>query len=90
MYALDLTNATCFPYRRITLDSGRFQATEGLFTPDAWGLDNKGVHKLVHKAVQVRTPLTFGTVQWAGGGNIVTEMRAWLIFLLVRFNMKLF
>ncbi|XP_037070966.1 actin-like isoform X2 [Pollicipes pollicipes] len=39
-------------WRRITLDSGRFQAAEGLFTPEAWGLDNKGVHKLVHKAVQ--------------------------------------
>ncbi|XP_043226846.1 uncharacterized protein LOC122383995 isoform X4 [Amphibalanus amphitrite] len=39
-------------WKRITLDSGRFQATEGLFNPDAWGLDNKGVHKLVHKAVQ--------------------------------------
>lgn len=31
---------------------GRFQVTEGLFHPEAWGLDNPGVQKLVHRAVQ--------------------------------------
>ncbi|CAB3377644.1 Hypothetical predicted protein [Cloeon dipterum] len=39
-------------WESITLDSGRFQSTEGLFNPDAWGLDNLGVHKLVHKAIR--------------------------------------
>lgn len=39
------------PYESITLDFGRFQATEGLFNPDAWGLDHPGLHKLVHKAI---------------------------------------
>ncbi|KAF4523575.1 hypothetical protein B566_EDAN014323 [Ephemera danica] len=39
----------------ITLDSGRFQPTEGLFSPEAWGLDNPGVHKMVHRAIQVHT-----------------------------------
>ncbi|KAB7505522.1 actin [Armadillidium nasatum] len=36
----------------LSLDFGRFQATEGLFNPDAWGLDHPGLHKLVHKAIQ--------------------------------------
>ncbi|XP_042211572.1 uncharacterized protein LOC121858983 [Homarus americanus] len=39
------------PYESISLDFGRFQATEGLFNPDAWGLDHPGLHKLVHKAI---------------------------------------
>ncbi|XP_059468680.1 uncharacterized protein LOC132192643 [Neocloeon triangulifer] len=39
-------------WESISLDSGRFQSTEGLFNPDAWGLDNLGVHKLVHKAIR--------------------------------------
>jgi len=39
-------------YDSVELDFGRFQATEGLFNPDAWGLDNPGIHKLVHKAIQ--------------------------------------
>ncbi|XP_069949380.1 uncharacterized protein [Cherax quadricarinatus] len=39
------------PYQTISLDFGRFQATEGLFNPDAWGLDHPGLHKLVHKAI---------------------------------------
>ena len=38
--------------RCLTLDSGRFQAPEGLFHPQAWGLDNPGVHQMVHKAIQ--------------------------------------
>ncbi|KAK4319682.1 hypothetical protein Pmani_009416 [Petrolisthes manimaculis] len=39
------------PFESISLDFGRFQATEGLFNPDAWGLDHPGIHKLVHKAI---------------------------------------
>lgn len=37
----------------ISLELGRFQVTEGLFHPEAWGLDNPGIQKLVHKAIQV-------------------------------------
>lgn len=40
------------PWETISLDSGRFQAPEGLFNPDAWGLDNPGIQKLVSKAIQ--------------------------------------
>lgn len=40
------------PWNEITLDYGRFQAPEGLFTPDLWGLDNPGLHKLVHFAIK--------------------------------------
>lgn len=40
------------PWEEIILDSGRFQVPEGLFTPELWGLDNPGIHKLVHRAIQ--------------------------------------
>lgn len=53
-----------FCFRSISLDFGRFQATEGLFNPDAWGLDHPGLHKLVHKAIMVSPvlhPNTQGT-----------------------------
>lgn len=36
----------------LTLDAGRFQAPEGLFHPQAWGLDHPGVHRMVYKAIQ--------------------------------------
>lgn len=42
-----------FPFSNISLELGRFQITEGLFHPEAWGLDNPGVQKLVHKAIMV-------------------------------------
>ena len=29
----------------------RFEACEGLFKPELWGLDQAGVHVLVHKAI---------------------------------------
>lgn len=44
--------------RSISLELGRFQVTEGLFHPEAWGLDNPGVQRLVNKAIQVKTALT--------------------------------
>lgn len=44
-----------FSLSTVSLELGRFQVTEGLFHPEAWGLDNPGVQKLVHKAIQVRT-----------------------------------
>jgi len=40
------------PYERVELDFGRFQAPEGLFHPEAWGLDHPGLAKLVHRAIQ--------------------------------------
>lgn len=45
-------------HREVSLELGRFQVTEGLFHPEAWGLDNPGIQKLVHKAIQVSKPLT--------------------------------
>lgn len=36
----------------VSLDTGRFQVSEGLFNPDLWGLDSPGLHKLVHQAIQ--------------------------------------
>ncbi|XP_035221102.1 uncharacterized protein LOC118194027 isoform X2 [Stegodyphus dumicola] len=40
------------PWDEIVLDMGRFHVPEGLFTPERWGLDNPGLHKLVHNAIQ--------------------------------------
>ena len=45
--------SSCFS-SEISLELGRFQVTEGLFHPEAWGLDNPGIQKLVHKAIQVK------------------------------------
>ncbi|XP_022244923.1 uncharacterized protein LOC106462082 isoform X2 [Limulus polyphemus] len=40
------------PTESISIDIGRFQTPEGLFTPELWGLDYPGIHKLVHRAFQ--------------------------------------
>ncbi|CAL1276370.1 unnamed protein product [Larinioides sclopetarius] len=39
-------------WNEIILDMGRFHVPEGLFIPEKWGLDNPGLHKLVHHAIQ--------------------------------------
>jgi actin beta/gamma 1 len=38
--------------RVVSLNSGRFRSTEGLFQPRVLGKDNPGIHELVQKAVQ--------------------------------------
>lgn len=35
----------------ITMGSERFEIGEGLFKPELWGLDQAGIHVLVHKAI---------------------------------------
>jgi len=40
------------PWDDVSLELGRFQVTEGLFHPEAWGLDNPGIQTMVHKAIQ--------------------------------------
>ncbi|KAG0421684.1 hypothetical protein HPB47_002433 [Ixodes persulcatus] len=40
------------PAESVSVDVGRFQAPEGLFQPELWGLDSGGVHKLVQRALQ--------------------------------------
>ncbi|GFY56859.1 actin [Trichonephila inaurata madagascariensis] len=39
-------------WNEVILDMGRFHVPEGLFVPEKWGLDNPGLHKLVHHAIQ--------------------------------------
>nr|XP_042911412.1 actin [Parasteatoda tepidariorum] len=39
------------PFQEMFLDIGRFHVPEGLFTPEIWGLDNFGLHKLVYHAI---------------------------------------
>ena len=36
----------------LEMGSERFEACEGLFKPELWGLDQAGVHVLVHKAIR--------------------------------------
>lgn len=50
--------------RNVSLELGRFQVTEGLFHPEAWGLDNPGVHTLVHKAIQVGSKSISSNRKW--------------------------
>ena len=33
-------------------ETARFNSVEGLFNPEIWGIDGKGIHKLIHKAIQ--------------------------------------
>ncbi|KAI1713279.1 actin domain-containing protein [Ditylenchus destructor] len=37
---------------KFTVDASRFHATEGLFKPKRWGLEMKGIHQLIHDAIQ--------------------------------------
>jgi len=40
-------------FKKIELpESARFNAVEGLFNPEIWGIDGQGIHKLIHKAIQ--------------------------------------
>ncbi|KAK2718242.1 hypothetical protein QYM36_005533 [Artemia franciscana] len=50
--SLEQFDAESIPWRELILDSGRFQVPEGLFHPEAWGLDHPGVQKLVSRAIQ--------------------------------------
>jgi len=57
------------------VDSSRFIATEGLFKPKRWGLDIKGLHQLVHEAVQ-GSPIDsrrtlYRNIYLAGGASLL-------------------
>ncbi|KAI6217973.1 hypothetical protein M3Y99_01738700 [Aphelenchoides fujianensis] len=38
--------------KRFTVDEIRQEATEGLFDPQRWGLELKGLHKIIHDVIQ--------------------------------------
>ncbi|XP_077998616.1 uncharacterized protein LOC144451598 [Glandiceps talaboti] len=38
--------------KNMRFSSARFRCCEGLFNPEMWGVDNPGIHKLIHKAIQ--------------------------------------
>lgn len=40
------------PGTNVNLGSERFETCEGLFKPELWGLDQAGIHVLVHKAIR--------------------------------------
>lgn len=33
-------------------ETARFKSVEGLFNPEIWGIDGKGIHKLIYQAIQ--------------------------------------
>lgn len=41
-----------FAIKNCELESSRFEAPEGLFNPEIWGMDGQGIHKLIQKAIQ--------------------------------------
>ncbi|EYB84647.1 hypothetical protein Y032_0313g2206 [Ancylostoma ceylanicum] len=57
------------------IDNSRFLCTEGLFRPKKWGLDTKGLHQLVHEAVQM-SPIDsrrtlYRNIYLAGGASLM-------------------
>eukprot|EP00095_Tigriopus_kingsejongensis_P001858 snap_masked-scaffold1139_size60066-processed-gene-0.2 protein:Tk01858 transcript:snap_masked-scaffold1139_size60066-processed-gene-0.2-mRNA-1 annotation:"hypothetical protein LOTGIDRAFT_164583" len=67
------------PVRTLELGSERFEACEGLFKPELWGLDQAGVHVLVHKAIKecsmdVRKEMT-QSIFLSGGLTLIPGFR---------------
>lgn len=60
---------------KFSIDNSRFLCTEGLFRPKKWGLDTKGLHQLVHEAVQM-SPIDsrrtlYRNIYLAGGASLL-------------------
>ncbi|KJH52801.1 Actin [Dictyocaulus viviparus] len=60
---------------KFNIDNSRFLCTEGLFRPKKWGLDTKGLHQLVHEAVQM-SPIDsrrtlYRNIYLAGGASLL-------------------
>ncbi|VDM65648.1 unnamed protein product, partial [Strongylus vulgaris] len=60
---------------KFNIDNSRFLCTEGLFRPKKWGLDTKGLHQLVHEAVQM-SPIDsrrtlYRNIYLAGGASLM-------------------
>ncbi|XGW29907.1 hypothetical protein V3C99_009168 [Haemonchus contortus] len=60
---------------KFSIDNSRFLCTEGLFRPKKWGLDTKGLHQLVHEAVQM-SPIDsrrtlYRNIYLAGGASLM-------------------
>lgn len=67
------------PVRTLEIGSERFEACEGLFKPELWGLDQAGVHVLVHKAIKecgmdVRKEMT-QSIFLSGGLTLIPGFR---------------
>lgn len=64
---------------KLEMGSERFESVEGLFKPELWGLDQAGVHVLVHKAIRecsmdVRKEIT-QSIFLAGGLSLIPGLR---------------
>uniref|UniRef100_A0A1I7XDR2 PH domain-containing protein n=1 Tax=Heterorhabditis bacteriophora TaxID=37862 RepID=A0A1I7XDR2_HETBA len=68
-------NCICSKDNTAQIDSSRFLCTEGLFRPKKWGLDTKGLHQLIHEAVQI-SPIDsrrtlYRNIYLAGGASLL-------------------
>ena len=78
---LEIAPNSCIdpPVRKLRMGSERFEACEGLFKPELWGLDQAGIHVLVHKAIKecsmdARKELT-QSIFLAGGLTMIPGLR---------------
>ena len=74
----------------LVMGSERFEACEGLFKPELWGLDQAGVHVLVHKAIRecgvdLRKEMT-QNIFLAGGLTLIPGFRERLELEVERLN----
>ena len=74
----------------LEMGSERFEACEGLFKPELWGLDQAGVHVLVHKAIRecgvdLRKEMT-QNIFLAGGLTLIPGFRERLELEVERLN----
>ena len=74
----------------LEMGSERFEASEGLFKPELWGLDQAGVHVLVHKAIRecgvdMRKEMT-QNIFLAGGLTLIPGFRERLELEVERLN----
>ncbi|KAI6207132.1 hypothetical protein M3Y94_00994900 [Aphelenchoides besseyi] len=61
--------------KKITVDEIRYEATEGFFDPQRWGLELKGLHRLIHDVIQ-QSPIDsrrtlYRNIYLAGGTSLL-------------------
>ncbi|KAF8373042.1 hypothetical protein PRIPAC_79471, partial [Pristionchus pacificus] len=59
----------------LTIDKSRFMAIEGLFTPNKWNIEGKGLHQLIHESIQ-NSPIDarrvlYRNIYLAGGASLI-------------------
>ncbi|CAB3406419.1 unnamed protein product [Caenorhabditis bovis] len=73
--SLDAFDPTPGMLTKFDIDNSRFLCTEGLFKPKKWNLDTKGLHQLIHEAIQ-QCPIDsrrtlYRNIYLAGGASLM-------------------